>query len=179
MAKITETAKEIWKPIINYEGLYEVSDLGRIKSLKYEKQKILKQRRCDAMGHIGVALCKNNEIKTFYIHRLVLIAFVGPCPPGMECRHLDGNPQNNRLENLKWGTKSENAQDSIKHGTHYSIFPTPPKGSKHHSSKLNESQFRVITRLIEDDYLTQKEISEIFNVVQATISRIKNGIRCL
>ncbi|MDE2095631.1 MAG: HNH endonuclease [Patescibacteria group bacterium] len=51
------------------------------------------------------------------VHRLVLEAFIGPCPPGMECRHLNGNRSDNRLENLCWGTRIENVEDKRKHGT--------------------------------------------------------------
>jgi hypothetical protein len=63
----------------------------------------------------------------------LLFAFVGPCPPGMQCRHLDGNPQNNSLGNLVWGTPQENADDRIRHGT-------TPRGEKNNLAKLTETQ---------------------------------------
>jgi hypothetical protein len=65
-------------------------------------------------GHIAVRV---GRIGYRFVHRLVLEAFVGPCPEGMECRHLDGDPANNRLENLRWGTHRENAADQVRHGT--------------------------------------------------------------
>lgn len=65
-------------------------------------------------GYLAVSLSGKSRR---YIHRLVLQAFVGPCPDGSECRHLDGNPRNNRLENLCWGTRKENTADSVRHGT--------------------------------------------------------------
>lgn len=69
-------------------------------------------------GYISVKLYKGNgTYTTQWIHRLVLESFVGPCPPGMECRHLNGNPSDNRLINLAWGTKEENAHDKVLHGT--------------------------------------------------------------
>lgn len=68
-------------------------------------------------GYQGVNLLKEGKQKRHLIHRLVLEAFVGPCPEGMECRHLNGDPTDNRLENLCWGTPRENADDRIRHGT--------------------------------------------------------------
>jgi len=110
--------KEIWKPIAGYEGLYEISNCGKIKSLHHNKERILKLNK-HRDGHLLIKLCKNNIYKSFFVHRLVLEAFVGLCPLEMECRHLDGNPENNRLDNLKWGTRSENVKDSIKHNTRF------------------------------------------------------------
>ncbi len=66
--------------------------------------------------HVDGYLTVKIQGKPRTVHRLVLEAFVGPCPPGMQCRHLDGNPANNRLENLAWGTHAENAADKIRHG---------------------------------------------------------------
>lgn len=102
--------KEIWKDIPGYIGLYQASSLGLIRSLirwngtngRILKQSIRKDSR------LKVILCKNKIRKTCKVHRLILETFVGPCPPDMECRHLDGNPSNNKLENLKWGTAHEN-----------------------------------------------------------------------
>jgi hypothetical protein len=59
-----------------------------------------------------------------FVHRLVLAAFVGPCPEGMEVRHLDGNPANTRLANLRYGTHSENELDKVRHGTHHEARKT-------------------------------------------------------
>lgn len=74
------------------------------------------------------------------VHRLILLAFVGPCPPGMECRHADGNPANNLLSNLSWGTPSQNTADQIKHGT-------KPRGEGHTNSKLTDHLVRVLREL--------------------------------
>lgn len=69
-------------------------------------------------GHLHVQLWKDNRPRTVRIHRLVLEAFVGPCPAGLEGCHGDGDASNNRLENLRWDTPSENNYDSVRHGTH-------------------------------------------------------------
>jgi hypothetical protein len=95
--------KEIWKDISGYVGLYAVSNWGRIKSIYYGKEIILKPRINCRDGYCYINLWKNKKAKTHRIHRIVLKIFVGPCPSGMECRHLDGNRENNRLDNLRWG----------------------------------------------------------------------------
>jgi len=105
---------EIWKPIPGYEGQYEVSDQGRIKSYRRRKEgQILRPGRMTA-GHLSVSLGRRNSQ---CVHRLVLLAFVGPPPVCHECLHANGDPSDNRLVNLRWGTRSENIADAIKHGT--------------------------------------------------------------
>lgn len=82
-----------------------------------------------------VALCPGRI--SYELHRLVLMAFVGPCPPGMVARHLDGNPGNNDISNLCWGTRKENSADAIRHGT-------IARGERQGSSKLTAEQVRQI-----------------------------------
>lgn len=109
-----------WADIPGYEGLYQVTKDGLVKSLDrpHCKGKMLSpQIDKSRYGHIKYYLCKNGKSRGFYAHQLVLLTFVGPCPEGMEVRHLNGIAGDNRLENLKYGTPKENAEDSIKHGT--------------------------------------------------------------
>ena len=116
---------EQWAAVVGWEGLYEVSDFGRVRSLRrwtpagMRGGRILKPRRLPKTGYLRVSLCKNGERHDAYIHQLVLQAFVGPCPAGQEVRHLDGNPARNVRSNLCWGTKSENGYDKVRHGTHH------------------------------------------------------------
>lgn len=119
---------ENWAPAPGYEELYEVSDLGRVKSLRLGK--LMKPHEVNyRIGYLQVGFSLAGRMKNFYVHRLVLEAFVGPCPDGMECRHLNGNARDNRLLNLAWGTRSENNFDRVKHGTHYHTARTHcPKG---------------------------------------------------
>jgi HNH endonuclease len=75
----------------------------------------------------GYQSIKFGRWKRFRLHSLVLECFVGPRPPGMECRHLDGNPSNNALENLAWGTRSENRADQVRHGTAHWLLESNKK----------------------------------------------------
>lgn len=95
---------EIWKPIKGYEGLYEVSNLGRIKSLNYNhtgKEKILKPTK-DRYGYLQVTLCKNNIKKQYTVHRLVAEAFIDNPDNLPQVNHKDENKQNNNVDNLEW-----------------------------------------------------------------------------
>lgn len=135
MHQPTHTPPEEWRPVIGYEGAYEVSNHGRVRSLdriittkagvrKRTKGRLLKpglQRR----GHLSVIV--GGDAKR--VHRLVLEAFVGPAPKGHECCHSDGNPANNHLSNLRWGSQSENTYDRVRHGTHNNAAKTHcPRG---------------------------------------------------
>lgn len=119
---------EAWAPVPGYEGHYEVSDIGRVRSLdrvltnrdgvvKRRRGRILKQQaRPD--GRRGVSLCLNDHRLEAGVHTLVLAAFVGPRPDGQVCRHLNDVPRDNRLVNLAYGTHSENALDLVRNGRH-------------------------------------------------------------
>ena len=160
-------SQEEWKDIIGYEGLYQVSNMGRVKRCNAIRLKAITQRKDN--GYCVVTLHRNNKGTTRYIHRIILEAFVGPCPEGMECRHLDGEQKHNVLSNLTWGTHYENAQDTTKHGNH---FQPDCRGSKHGEAKLTEDDIPRIRHLLEMKVI-QKEIAEQFGVSQGLISRIK------
>jgi hypothetical protein len=120
--------EEIWKSVPGYEGQYEVSNQGRVRSLDREIEQLSRQGnpykkkllgtmlrpgRMPA-GHLSVSLGRFNSQ---CVHKLVLLAFVGPAPEGCECLHDNGVPADNRLENLRWGTRSDNIRDANRHGT--------------------------------------------------------------
>lgn len=118
---------EEWRPVKGFQGYYEVSNQGRIRSLDRvvpharfgtvrRKGGLLTACKKNKRGHLGTTLCINGTEHQVWVHVLVLEAFVGPCPPRMECRHLNGNPADNRLENLRWGTRKENSADRKAHG---------------------------------------------------------------
>jgi hypothetical protein len=99
--------EEIWKDIPEYEGLYQVSNLGRVKSLMFNKEKILKQANTN--GYLQVRLCKN-KIKKFLVHQLVSMAFLNhkPCGFNLVIDHINDNPSDNRVENLQIVTNRYN-----------------------------------------------------------------------
>lgn len=104
--------EEIWKDIPNYEGLYQVSNLGKIKS-NYNN-KILKPS-IDKFGYVRFSATKNKKQKTLRIHRLVKEIF-DPISNFLQVNHKDGNKQNNKLNNLEWCTDSENKIHAYKNG---------------------------------------------------------------
>ena len=98
---------EIWKDIPGYEGIYQVSNLGKIRSLKYNKVRILRPSK-NGSGYYTVLLYLNNVAKNLSIHRLVWSAFNGPIPEGLEINHKDEDKANNALLNLELVTRKEN-----------------------------------------------------------------------
>lgn len=119
---------EKWRSVIRYERIYEVSDLGNVRSLDrvmtYPSGRTCRwQGKMLIPGKTGdrftVALCNEQGIRSHYVHELVLTAFVGPCPEGMEGCHNNGNGLFNSLTNLRWDTRSENTFDRVRHGTHH------------------------------------------------------------
>ena len=119
-----------WKAVPGYEGRYEVSDEGEVKSLAHLKRGALRNGKGFIMRRIPERLMKlinrhgyriatlytNGLSQHWYVHRLVLLAFVGPPQPGQECLHWDDSRSNNHLSNLRWGTKGENTEDAIRNG---------------------------------------------------------------
>lgn len=159
---------ENWRPVVGFEGLYEVSDLGRVKGLL--SGRVLRPGVQRRGGHLVVALVKAGARSTRTVHRLVLEAFVGIRPPGGVCRHFpDRNPANNCLLNLRWGTQKQNGEDMTVHGT-------SAKGSRNGASKLTELNVRDI-RALRDAGASIKEIAARFSVSRVTANEICAGRR--
>lgn len=114
-----------------------------------------------------------NDGKTFhrYVHRLVLETFVGPCPQEMECCHGDRNRLNCNLNNLRWGTRSENRKDAINHGTHKN--PINP-GETNPRAILSEQDVRTIIYIHRTRIMIMAEIAKLYNVSRSAISEITN-----
>ena len=169
--------KEIWKPVVEWEGLYEVSNLGRVRSLQRETthkngtvqpipQKMMKLSVA-TNGYIRISFNKPGAVKNVMVHILVINAFVGPCPKGQEVGHLDGNRKNNNLENLRYMSKQCNAAFCIEHGT-------DPVGSRNPNSKLTDTDVRFIKTLIRDGF-RPRHIAKIYGVTASNIGHIKSG----
>ena len=156
---------------------YAMTQDGRVWSKPRRKSskngKWLKPYICKQGGYSSVTLQKDGKEVCRLIHRLILETYVGPCPDGMECRHLDGNPANNTLSNLKWGTRSENQQDAVRHGTCRARFNSC-KGELHWNSKLTRDDVQDIDALYRTRLFTRAKIAKLYRVSVVTISRIIN-----
>lgn len=172
-------AEEIWRDVTGYAGFYEVSSLGRIRSVArmvhvsavrgraYERpirERIL--RATISHGYPSVTLWKDHMLRVERIHCLVLEAFVGPRPDGFYGCHRDDVRTNNVLENLYWGSPAENSANKIALGNQ-------PRGSRIPWSRLNERDVAEIRGL--SGKMTQAEIGRRYGVQQARVSRIVNG----
>lgn len=113
-----------WRPIPGWEGYYEVSDHGQVRGVDRRTSRgrlILGKMMVPKLvgwGYHLVGLNRYNHQKCVTVHSLVALAFIGPRPEGQVIRHLDGNPVNNVVTNLAYGTHQENAMDTLRHGTH-------------------------------------------------------------
>lgn len=176
-----EQDMEEWRDVVGYEGYYQVSDTGKVKSLKritrnnfYSNQikhDFILKPNTDRGNYKYVALSKNAKTKSIKVHTLVLIAFVGPKPKGMCCRHIDGSRDNNNKHNLCWGTYKENQHDRRIHGTDRYF-----KGEEHPAAKLTEKDVLEIRKLYEDSQNTKVELAEKYNVSRENIYRIVNHL---
>ena len=153
------------KPVLNHPD-YSVTKDGRVwsKARPHVLGGWLKPMP-NTKGHLFIHFYKRGKKYKQYIHRLVLESFVGPCPEGMECRHLNGNPADNKLGNLKWGTQIENMADRTKHGT-------GNQGERHGMAKLTEEQVRLIFNSYYDGGCTQQKLVDYFGVSKTTIGDI-------
>lgn len=158
-----EHRDEIWKPIPGYTD-YEVSSLGRVKSLKRLPIKILSG--CVQRGYRCIHLSNGEVVKRWFVHQLVMLAFKGPKPQGMHCAHLNGVRDDNRPENLIYCTPKENNAHKKLHGTHMI-------GEQTNSNKLTEAEAKAIydSRF---EY-TRKQLAEKYKVDRETIRRILTG----
>jgi len=167
---------EEWRGIPNCGGAYEVSNLGRVRSTnrtlitkrgvsKNISSKLLYVKITgDGYPSVQFAHLTTGKRQPIKIHYLVMLTFIGPRPEGAHTRHLDGNPMNNRLNNLVYGTAKENRQDSIKHGTCV-------MGSRHYRTTLSEQDVLEI-REKNKEGMSIIELSEFYLVDKQVIYRI-------
>jgi len=120
----------------------------------------------DRYGYFQLNLSADGRKGRFSLHEVVLMAFIGPRPEGWECRHLDGDKANNRLENLQWGTSKENAADAKRHGTRL-------VGSRQTQAKLTEADVLEIRRRAKEGRGgVQGELAVEYGVSDTIISHI-------
>lgn len=174
--------KEVWKDIREYKGLYQVSNLGRVKSLSRTytrtikgttfkqnvKERILKQGESI---YPLVNLYKKGKNKVIYIHTLVTEAFLGKKRKGLVVNHKDGNRNNNNIKNLEYCTQKENMIHARETG-----LTTIQYGEDTSGAKLTEQQVLEIHELAINKTYTQKEIGKMYGIDGSQVSRIKNKI---
>lgn len=149
--------QEMWKDILGYEGLYQISSIGRVKSLprinknRVIQQEIYKKPSRLPKGYLRIGLCKNGKTTYYAIHRLVAEAFI-PNPENKPCvNHKDCNTSNNNKENLEWVTYEEN------------------NNFKNHNLKRNISS---VIYLLKKDYPNEKQLIEIAEQLKNNILKL-------
>jgi HNH endonuclease/NUMOD4 motif-containing protein len=174
-----EATIESWRPVAGWEALYEVSDHGRARSLDrlttgrdgrtcHYRGRILKQSP-DPDGYLLVGLSRDGRSVTHAVHRLVAEAFIGPRPDGLEVLHRDGNPANNRPENLRYGTHIENMDDMLVHGRR-----NDRHGSANHNAKLSDADVKAM-RAGRAAGETLSSLARRFGVGTSTVHRAVTG----
>ena len=153
---------EEWKPVVGYEGWYEVSSFGNVKRVKHYKWLLsgMPLTPVERRGRLNVTLSKENRVKIRPIHVLVAAAFIGPRPEGLEINHIDGNRYNNRATNLEYITHTANYAHAVAMGL-------MAKGESNPSAKLTVEQVREIRAMART--CTYEEIARIFNVDQSNV----------
>jgi len=172
---------EVWKDIHGLEDYYQASSFGRVRSkdrivLKYSglHERKVKQKykgrvlsgKPNKDGYVYVHLSVNNKKFNLHVGRAVLLSFIGPHKNSKyECCHNDGNPTNNKIENLRWDSHKENNRDRVKHGTY-------KRGTEHHFSKFSDE----FISLVRNKEISKKEA--LSNGISNThYYRILNGDR--
>jgi hypothetical protein len=170
---------EIWKDVPGYGNHYQASNFGRVKSKDrvverkhstgcmakfFYKGKVLNPSRSDKYGHLSVHISVNNKKQNVFVHKFVLLAFVGECPIGMECCHNNGIADDNRVENLRWDTHFANNQDRKLHGKY-------KEKECHPMAKL------TLEQVIEIKKSKQKtsDLVKTYNISKSQVCRIRSN----
>lgn len=157
---------EIWKDVEGYEGIYQVSNLGRI--LRVDFGRFLKGTTA-WNGYIHIGLSNNGKVKHIGLHQVVAAAFIGSCPEGMEVNHIDTNKANNQASNLEYLTHSDNQKHAYKMGR-----TRTPKGETHPTTYFKNEDIQTIKQLRADG-LSEYKIAALYNAPRTTIQSILNG----
>jgi len=166
--------KEIWKDVQGYEGIYEISNFGRVKSIErksfngkgfYDRKEYIMENHLNRMGYLYVHLCKNNMGRTIAVHRLVGKHFVEKVDNKTHLNHIDGNKLNNNVNNLEWVTPKEN-------GEHAARLFLKANEEDHPSAKLTNNEVLNIYKSFKNGRYTIKELCNKYKVAYSTIYHI-------
>lgn len=159
--------QEIWKDVKGFEGLYQVSNTGKVKSVKHKdrgyEHYIIPYNN---QGYSMIGLRKNGKLKSTSIHRLVALNFIENINNLPEVNHVDCNKSNNNVNNLQWISRKENQRHAIKNG----LVPVK-RGEEQYCHKLTDEKVREIRN---NENLTHRELAKIYNVSKSTITRVKS-----
>ena len=172
-------AHEKWKAIEGYEGAYEVSNFGNVRSVDrdivYSNGRVVsykgntKKQTVDKYGYAYVGLYSNQKHKQGMTHRLVAKAFIPNIDNKPQVNHIDGNKLNNHVDNLEWATSQENMEHAVKIGLIDKVA-----GEGHYRAKLtNEDVIEIRQRVVDGE--TYQSVADAFGVVKSTIGFIING----
>jgi len=175
---------EEWRAVAGYEGRYEVSDWGRVRSLDFYTRRGYGTHMDIRAGRIRktcflkagyeiVSLKKDGVSKRHYVHRLAAEAFIGTS--SLEVNHRDGNKANNRLQNLEYVTRQENVDHSIRIGTYHRNHTwAHSRGQNNHNSKITECEATKVTEMMACGFNT-RQISEMTGISVRIVEQIHSG----
>ena len=177
---LQDLPNEKWRSVKGYEGLYQVSNLGRIKGMKKTIGRTKKMLRNEKMlrqslkrtGYLAIALRNNiGERKDVLVHRLVIMAFIPNIENKPQTNHKNGIKTINMVENLEWATRSENMTHAYKNG----LMVKTVRGEMCSYAKLNNNDIMTIRELYSMGNLTQDKIAEMFLINRTSVSHIVNN----
>jgi hypothetical protein len=162
---------ELWRPVVGFEQVYSVSNLGRLRRDVGYKGGYAGQLLSPGVSgeYLTVKLCNGSQTRLTKVHILVLETFIGPRPQGYEGCHRNGNPLDCRLDNLRWGTVSSNQMDRVNHGT-------SNRGERHGMARLSNEDIKRIHNKIERG-ISLSVIAKTFGITVRHVRRIKSGER--
>jgi hypothetical protein len=159
---------EEWKQLAEYRD-YAVSNCGYVMrltdGLRYKAMQIVIPVMT-AVGYLAINVYPQRKL--VYIHRLVAETFLGDCPGGYECHHIDGDKTNNKVENLEWVSKKEHLEENLLESSH--------KGSGNPMSKLTEDDVDSIKQLLQEGF-PGRTIAKLYGISSATVSMLKHNKR--
>lgn len=163
---------EEWRPVVGWEGFYEVSNYGRFRSL--DRVSSNGRRHTGRMigtrpvnGYLHACLCRPGQQSQYLAHRLVAAAFIGQCPPGHTVNHRDGDKQNNHISNLEYMTPSQQMRHARAVCGYVSV-----RGKQHPSTTLSDGKVMLLREMYRSGVYTQQDLDAIFGISQTAVGRI-------